>query len=489
VLAILSWCLALAAPAAAQQADGAADNAPDSARLLAALEETLADVIQRAERSVVAVARVDRSGAQPFLLVPRGAEAIFPQRGELSPSDPAFAANAYATGVVLSADGLILTTTHVLDDNPDAQYWVTTHERKTYQARVQGAHSRLEMAVLKIDAQGLQPLPLGDAGRLRKGRLVVALGNPYGIARDGQATAAWGMVANLGRKAQPYPANDDRTGRSTVHHFGTLIQTTARLVGGTSGGPLVDLRGEMVGLMTLSGPVPGVDPEFAYAIAIDDAMRQHIERLQQGRRVEFGFLGVVPDNLTLNEVRSGLHGARVARVEPGTPADRSGLRHGDIITAVEGVPIYDMDGLFLAVGIRPPQTRINLSVLRDGRPLQLAAQLTKSPESGRSIHTPDPMWRGMRPEYASELFGGGAARRGGPVPWTSCVLVGDVQPDSAAWRAGLRPGMLVLRANDREVASPEEFRRAVAGLAGRVSLYVHSGEQEPPRTIVVPPES
>ncbi len=277
---LLAAYLAASAAALAQQGDEPSAALRDAPQLLAAVEEALVDVIQRAERSVVAVARVDRPGSQPFLLVPRGPEAIFPQRGEGTPSDPAFAANAYAAGVVLSADGLILTSTHILDDNPDAQYWVTTHDRKSYQARVQGAHSRLEMAVLKIDAHELQPLPLGDASQLRKGRFVVALGNPYGIARDGQVTVAWGIVANLGRKAFPYPASDDRTGRSTLHHFGTLIQTTARLPGGTSGGPLVNLRGEMVGLLTVAGAAPGADPEFAYAIAIDDVMRQHIERLK-----------------------------------------------------------------------------------------------------------------------------------------------------------------------------------------------------------------
>src|SRR3972149_8527359 len=148
--------------------------------------------------------------------------------------------------VVVDRQGLILTAYHVLGEESD--YYVPTHDGKVFLAKIKGADPRSDLAVLAIQAADLEPIPFGEASTLKRGQFVIALGNPYAIARDGQVSASWGIVANLARKAPPVPDESQPTGKSTLHHFGTLIQTDAKLNLGTSGGPLLNLKGEMVGL-------------------------------------------------------------------------------------------------------------------------------------------------------------------------------------------------------------------------------------------------
>ena len=166
------------------------------------------------------------------------------------------------------------------------------------------------------------------APRCARGRSSLALGNPYAIARDGQASAGWGIVANLARKAPPAPEDSEAAGKRTLHHFGTLIQTDAKLNLGTSGGPLLNLRGEMVGLCVALAATAGYETSAGYAIPVDATFRRVLEVLKQGREVEYGFLGIQPANLQPQEVLAGLHGTRVDSVVRGTPAARYGLRDG-----------------------------------------------------------------------------------------------------------------------------------------------------------------
>ena len=258
--------------------------------------------------------------------------------------------------------------------------------------------------MLAIDAADLAPITFGNAAELKKGQIVISLGNPYAIARDGQASAAWGIVANLARKAPATPSESDPTGRPTLHHYGTLIQTDAKLNLGTSGGPLLNLKGEMVGLSVALAATAGYEAAGGYAIPVDATFRRAVETLMQGREVEYGFLGVQPVNLRQQEVLGGLHGMRVAQVVRGTPAARSGLKPDDIVTAVDGAPIYDADGLVLNVGKLPPEAVARLSVLRGGSPRTVEVTLTKYAVRGKKIVTAaDPAWRGLRVEYPTAV--------------------------------------------------------------------------------------
>ena len=150
----------------------------------------------------------------------------------------------------------MLTNMHVLGDASTDEYWVTTAQGRTFHMRIKATDPRTDLAVLEVatpkpNADDFVPIRFGDGAKLKKGQFVVALGNPYAIARDGQVSASWGIVANLSRKAAPSATVDTaHEPPRMLHQFGTLIQTDARLNLGTSGGALIDLHGDMVGLTT-----------------------------------------------------------------------------------------------------------------------------------------------------------------------------------------------------------------------------------------------
>jgi serine protease Do len=317
----------------------------------AAIENALVQTIAAAEKSVVAVARVrkEQSGDSvrlEFRPDPFGRKLSI--GSPLPPTDPSFVPNEYGTGVVVDRRGLILTACHVLGDEND-NYYITTSDRRVYRAWIKAADPRSDLAVLSVDgadvaSANMVPIHLGDAATVRKGQIVVTLGNPYAIARDGQSSAGWGIVSNLGRKAPPVPDETDASGKTTLHHYGGLIQTDAKLHLGTSGGPLLNLRGEMIGLCVSQAATAGYESSASYAIPVDATFRRVLQTLSQGREAEYGFLGIRPANLKPMELAAGLQGIR-GRIEPGTPAARAGLREDDIVTSVNGSPVYDSDSL------------------------------------------------------------------------------------------------------------------------------------------------
>jgi len=452
-----------------------------------ALEKSLIDAISRAEPSVVAIARIRKEIPGEVLNLefrpdPFGRRVL--AADETQPTDPDFIPNEFATGVVVDPRGLILTTYHVLGD--DSEYYITTHRREVHRARIKAADPRSDLAILAVDAVNLTPIEFGEADRLRKGQIVLALGNPYAIARDGEASAAWGIVANLARKAPVLPNAAGSADKSTLHHFGTLIQTDAKLNLGTSGGPLLDLRGRMVGLVTSIPAAAGYEQAAGYAIPVDETFRRVVDTLKQGREVEYGFLGIQPGNLMPVEEAKGLRGMRVERVQPGpgSPAVRGGLRPGDIITAVNGKPVHDADGLVLAVGRLPVDSLARLSVLREGRNLQLEVRLGKYPIRGKKIVTtrPDP-WRGMSVDYTTVAESDtGLADR---TYYDDGVLVTDVEEGTPAWNAGMRAGEVISHVGAAAVHTPKDFRSATAERPGPVQLRVFNDSGNLQR--IVPP--
>jgi S1-C subfamily serine protease len=481
---VIATALAVTLAVSMFAASAPAQGPPAGTDLALALEKCLVAAIARAEKSVVAIARVHKnrpgeSLALEFRPDPFGrrmAPAVSP-----GPADPDFVPNDYATGVVIDRQGLILTAYHVL--SPESEYYVTTQQRRIYLATVKGADPRSDLAVLAIDAAGLQPIVMGDAARLKKGQIVIALGNPYAIGRDGQASASWGIVANLNRKAPPLADDADSTGTHTLHQFGTLVQTDAKLNQGTSGGALVDLQGRMVGLTVALAATAGYEQAAGYAIPIDATFRRVIDTLKEGREVEYGFLGIRPANLRPREILAGGRGARVQRVEPGTPAERCGLRIDDIITAIDGVPVQGADGLMLELGRLPAEAAARLQVLRGEEQIPLDVVLAKYPVVGKKIVTrPAPDWRGMRVDFttavsnpdavavATNFFGEG-------------VIVTDVEEGKPAWKAGIRPGMRIRQVDETPVNSPRQFRAAVAEKPGPVQIRLAAGNDGQPESV------
>jgi len=461
---------------------------PSGLEMAHAMEGVLVDVIAGAEKSVVAIARVDKPRDGENLnreLRPNPLNLPRPPVVVPNPSDPDFIPNEFATGVVVDRSGLILTAYHVLGDNSD--YFVTCWDHRVYRAWIKAADPRSDLAVLAIDRTDLAPITLGDAGKLRKGRIVISLGNPYAIARDGQVSASWGIVSNLARKTAAIPTPSDPTGKTTLHHFGTLIQTDAKLNLGTSGGPLLDLNGRMVGLTTSLAAIEGYETSAGYAFPVDDAFLRVLNTLKQGREVEYGFLGIQPFNLSLEEAVSGLHGTRVRHIVPGAPAAKHGVKSGDVITSVNGKEIFDSDGLVLEVGRLPVEAVVELGVWREDRELNLKVTLVKFPVRGRKIvTTPAPDWRGMRIDYPTaitdDLSGGGLDS----AFFDAGVVVTDVEEGTPAWTSGVRPGQIISHVNGQAVRTPKQFRAAVANKSGDVRLRFHENVADSPAEAVVP---
>jgi serine protease Do len=444
------WLLALL-PLSATAQDPARGPVPGQAA--AVVEQAVISAIAAAERSVVAIARGQVADGDAARL-----------------QDPAFIPQEYASGVVVDRQGLILTNYHVLGDPADAEYVVWLDGQPYRDVSIKAADPWSDLAILQIEATDLAEIPLGDASRLQKGSIVIALGNPHGTARDGRPSASWGIVANLGRKVDGPLADPqlrrsvDLADRETRYHFGGLIQTDTRLALGTSGGPLLNLRGEMVGLTTSLAALAGYERSTGYAIPVDDTFRRILGQLKLGQEVEYGFLGVEARNRPADPAG----GVELLRVEPGTPADRDGLLDRDVILQIDGSPIRDTDDLFLTVGSLPPDHVAQVTLERRGRRLTRRVRLSKKLlAASRPViaQSPPPRWRGLVVDYASAW-----PRQGLAPPADAGVVVESVRRDSPAWQAGIRPGTFLSHVDDQPVQRPADFHRLVTGRPGAVTL-------------------
>ena len=476
-----------AQPVPAGQPSAATQAEPSGLAALAAMEQAMERAIAGAERSVVAIARINRRENDRIDTLSDPFNRLRPLQ-QPRPGEPEFIPNEYATGIVVDA-GLILTANHVL--RPDCDYWVTAGNRKTYKvSKVRAADPRSDLAVLQIDATDLPPIKFGDGSKLRKGQIVIALGNPYAIARDGQASASWGIISNLTRKDGPWmPERDERVGpaRPTLHQFGTLIQTDAKLNLGTSGGALLNLQGEMIGLTVSLAAAVGYEQAAGFAIPVDETFLRALKALKQGSEVEYGFLGV---HLPLaGELRArGGNGVLVQATLEGTPAGRSTLRPGDVITKVNDQPVREPDELLLSVGRLAPDASVRLTVERDGKEqIVEIPELSKHWISRKSVVTSrPPAWRGLRVDYVTaspDLQAWVEQRRIDP---QGSVLITEVEKDSPAWNEGLRPDMMISHVGKTRVTTPKQFREAAAKAEaeGPVELRLSPApDDRPVRTI------
>jgi len=473
------WFLAIGAHRAYAQSD--------SLQAAVALEGVLVKAIERGEKSVVAIARVRKQENQRNAAVP--VPFRLPSRLS-SPADPEFIPNEFGAGVVVDAAGLILTASHVLGDTETSAYYVWS-EHKPFKAEVIASAPWFDLAVLKVDATDLKPVTFGDASLLRKGQIVIALGNPYAIARDGSVSASWGIVSNLNRQAPRTPTRSaDPLGRETLHNYGTLIQTDSKLNMGYSGGALLNLKGEMIGLTTALTASPEFETAAGFAMPVDADFKRVVEALKKGESPEFGFLGVGPEPLDESLRRKGVHGARVVTVIRDTPADKAGIRVDDVITSVNGQPIYNNDDLFRRIGALGPGQTAVLTVARgditDPNVATLNAVVKISKKRTAALRpaistVQKPAWRGLRVDYATASL---RFSRLVERPPGDSLVVTSVREQSPAWKAGIRAGDFITHVGDSKVISPKHFASLVQDQAGDVILHVtRDGRQTTARTV------
>jgi S1-C subfamily serine protease len=301
--------------------------------------------------------------------------------------------------------------------------------------------------------------------------MVLALANPHAAGfRDGSPSASWGIVSNLRRHAPGAPPREEERTR-TLHHYGTLIQTDARLNLGCSGGALINLKGEFVGLTSALAAVTGTDVPGGFAVPLNAGMRRIIGCLREGKEVEYGFLGI---SFRLDQGELGA--VRIAEVTVNSPAADAGLGPDLLIRKIDGTPIHDVDELFLAIGTALAGSRVRLEVAAgtQGPGQEKVAELAKFYVPGKCIatHRP-PALAGLRIDYASTLIRSGGGQRVLP----RGVVVREVLPGSQAEKANLQVDGVITQVNGQPIATPTEFYQAVSRASGQVELTFSNDEK------------
>jgi serine protease Do len=359
------------------------------------------------------------------------------------------------SGVVISPDGYIVTNNHVVDGAVDIR--VTTSNRRVLKAKLIGTDPLTDLAVIKVDASaGLPSVPWGDSKEVRPGQTVLAFGNPYGF----RFTVTRGIVSAINR---PNPDVSDR------RKPGEFIQTDAAINPGNSGGPLVDARGEVVGINTFLISPSGSFSGMGFAIPAQ-IVRPTVEALIRDGKVSHGRIGigvadVTPENAKFFD-ESNPSGAVVTQVEPDSPGSKAGLEIGDVVTAINGNKISDAAELQVIVGQNTPGTKLELTVLRDGKTETVPVTLTA-------------LGKGPNEASADEGAGQGKARWGiGVADLTPDVrdqlqaprelhgaVIERVAPGSSADNAGLQQGDIILEVNRKKVHSADEVKDALSTIA------------------------
>ncbi len=348
------------------------------------------------------------------------------------------------SGFIISGDGYVLTNAHVVEGADEV--FVTLTDKREFKAKIIGSDRRTDVALVKIEGGNLPSLTIGDSGKLRVGEWVIAIGSPFGL--DNTVTA--GIVS----------ANSRDTG-----DYLPLIQTDVAVNPGNSGGPLINMRGEVVGINSQIYSRSGGYMGISFAVPIGEAMRV-ADQLKTTGRVVRGRIGVQIGEVTKEVAESlGLpraQGALVGRVEPGSPAEKAGVEPGDIITAFNGQTIEKSGDLPRLVGNTKPGSKSVLTVLRKGQKRDLSVVVAemesdqiakKKEEKQKPEQTPNSL--GLVVSTLTDAQKQELRLEGG-------VVVEQV--DGPAARVGLQPGDVIVRLNNTDIRDAKQFNALVAKL-------------------------
>jgi Do/DeqQ family serine protease len=415
-------------------------------------------IVEKVAPAVVTV-RVERRVAPMDTALPPQLRDFFGDRlpRGMTPAQPR-RASGLGSGVVIRADGYIVTNAHVVGDAERVE--VELADRRTLQAEVVGVDEPTDLAVLKVDASDLPTVPLGDSSQVKVGDVVLALGNPLGVGQ----TVTMGIVSAKGRTTA---LADDS--------YQDFIQTDAPINQGNSGGALVNLSGELVGINAQIVSRTGGNIGLGFAIP-STMVRSVTDQLVRDGAVRRSQLGVVVQGIT-PDLAEGLgldspRGALVSDVTPDSPAAKAGLRDGDVIVAIDGRPVEDANALRNQVAGTAPGTRVTLDLLRDGVREQVSADLAPQARQAPAASA-GPSREGtgdaklgvsvtpLTPALADQL---GLPRdaRG--------VVVTGVDAEGPGARAGLAEGDLITRANGQDVRDVEGLRGALAQRTDRPAV-------------------
>lgn len=402
------------------------------AQVKATATKTIPSVVNIAS-TVVVRDQAFSDGGLPFGLIPE-----LPPRRQYG----------QGSGVIVSADGYIITNNHVVADAIDVD--VLLADRRQFKGRVVATDPKTDVAVVKIEARGLSPAPWGDSSRLAVGDFVLAIGNPLGLNQ----TVTFGIVSAVGRADVGIADYED------------FIQTDAPINPGNSGGALVNIKGELIGINTAIASTTGGSVGVGFAIPSNMAKAAMQSLLKTGRVIR-GFLGASTQEVTpllgklfkLPDVK----GAIITDLMPKGSAEKAGLRRGDVVVRFDGKDVVEAGRLRNLIGSAPIGSKFRLEIIREGRPEQIELVIQEGPRE-----------RIRRSSSASRTFLAGhplagllvdevtpaVARQLGLEAVTG-VLIAGIDEGSLAEAAGLNPGDLILAVNHQPVADLFAYQRIV----------------------------
>ena len=364
--------------------------------------------------------------------------------------------SALGSGVIVDAEnGYLLTNNHVVEVGEEIT--VTLTDRRVFKAELVGADPETDVALLKIDADSLSAMPLANSDGLEVGDYVVAIGNPFGL---GQTVTA-GIVSAIGRSGL-------RLGPDSYQDF---IQTDAAINVGNSGGALINLKGELVGINTAIFTGGGGNIGIGFAIPINMA-RQVMDQLLTHGEIQRGRIGVQIQDLT-PEIAEALgttyqKGALVAQVLPDTPAEAAGIQRGDVVVEMNGDPVTGSADLRNQVGMLRVGDAVRLTIVREGETMTIDLAVGEAGKVALGLGSQVPELKGVVL---------------GPIDPSSPlheevegVMVIEVEEGTPAWEAGLRVDDVIVQVNRREVREPDEIVAVVEETGLPILLNVRRGE-------------
>jgi Do/DeqQ family serine protease len=467
---LLSLALVVAGAAASNGQDRLASVKPANGPApavsnsgIAGVQASYADLVTRVAPAVVTIRSTERARTAqqfPFMDDPmfrqffgdRMPQQQTPQRVE-----------GVGSGVIVNSDGYILTNHHVVDGAIDIK--VELPDNRTYTAKLVGSDPPSDLAVLKIDAKDLPTLPLGDSDKVRVGDPVLAVGNPLGIGQ----TVTSGIVSAKGRQ----------TGVSDGS-FEDFLQTDAAINRGNSGGALVNTSGQLIGINSQILSPSGGNIGIGFAIPVNMA-KAVMEQLLKNGKVHRGMLGVTIQGIDADLAASlnlpAARGAIVTSVAAGGPAERAGIKRGDVITAINNQPVADNNSLRNQVASLGPNSNATVTFVRNGREQTAQVTLTELPDQPKGNSDDNNSEEGG--STGNQRFGlslqpltSESAQRYGLETGDQGLLVTRVDPTSVAADAGIRQGDLIQEVNRQPVRTFAELSSALRQSGSRPALVL-----------------
>jgi serine protease Do len=372
-----------------------------------------------------------------------------------NPNEEQLVQNSLGSGVIVTDEGHIITNNHVVDQVDEIE--VQLSDGRTEKARLVGADAQLDLAVLQIENPGIKPLRLADSDAVQAGDFVLAIGNPFGL----EETVTDGIISSKGR-----PNRSD---------IGQLLQTNAAINPGNSGGPLINLRGEVVGINEQIVSSSGGSQGIGFAIP-SNTVRTALESLLKHGRIIRGYLGIETRALQPGQSGQEGNGVVIARVVPGSPAADAGLQQGDVVRKFDGRDVKSFPELRSLVSQVELNKKVELEVLRDGKPLKVATQIREQPvdyqTSGVLPRQPSPEESpspGEEQNTGTSLAGiqvgeltPDLARRLNLPNGVRGVVVTGIDADSGV--AELQKGDVIEEVNQQPVANVADFEKVVRSI-------------------------